>query len=441
MRAPSYFLILLFLLATAACAQLPDVDGDVLRARAEAGGGQDTLAVMREEGEKIAGIRFVDGNKVTLLLDGAATYPTMLAAIRKAKKRIDMESFMFDDSEGKRFAAVLIAKRRAGVEVNLIYDAIGSDDTSEALFNKMRASGIRLVEYNPVDPGSIIDSSFNHRDHRKLLIVDGAVAFTGGVNISALYRLKLKIKKAVGADGDEGEDAALDPEKTPWRDTHVMIAGPVVAEFEKFYAETWRAQHGHPVPAPPPTPQTRRGDLWVQAIDGTPDLGRYTIYRSLIAAIAVARQSVHLTTAFFVPTPDLTDALEDAARRGVDVTLILPSQSSSDLSLHAGHGAYEDLMEAGVKIFERQNVILHAKTAVIDGVWSTIGSSNLDWRSVLFNNECDAVILGGKFGGQMETMFRNDLAQSKRIDPEAWADRPLLEKLQEWKAETVEYFL
>ncbi len=429
--------ILIFLFLPAACAQLPAVDPDIAAAR-QAALSQPPLEVLRQQGEHIAGIPFVGGNKVTLLQDGAATYPAMLAAIHSARKRIDMESFLFDEKEGRLFAEALLQKRKSGVQVNLIYDGIGSDDTSSALFDRLRAHGVHIMEYNPVDLGSIADSSFNHRDHRKLLIIDGETAFTGGVNISMLYKLKLKVKRLV----DEPEDSSeLDPEKTPWRDTHVKIEGPVVAEFEKIYTQTWREQKSDYVPLPPPTLAAPRGNLWVQAIDGTPDLDRFPIYKSLLVAIALAQHSVHLTAAFFVPTDDLLDALEDAARRGVDVTLILPGQSDSELSLHAGHAAYEDLLEAGVKIYERQGVILHAKTAVIDGIWSTVGSSNLDWRSVLFNNECNAVILGSGFGDQMEKMFQADLALSRRIEPEEWSNRPWIERLHEWKAETVEYFL
>lgn len=420
------------------CAQLPSVDYDILRAKdGESQTGH--LQLMRQQSETISGTPFVDGNKVTLLQDGAATYPAMLAAIASATKRIDMESFIFDEKEGNLFAKALLKRRAAGVEVNLIYDGIGSDDTPPDLFTHLRAKGIHVVEYNPVDPESIIDSSFNHRDHRKLLIVDGRVAFTGGLNVSQLYRTKLNIKHKLNMHDDD--EVQPDPEHTPWRDTHVKIEGPVVAQFENFFMKTWEEQKGEPALKPPPLNLQKRGNLMVEALDGTPDADRFTIYRTLLVNMALARQSIHLTTAFFVPTPDMLDILEDAAQRGVDVTLILPSYGDSELSLAAGHSYYEDLLEAGVHIYERQGAVLHAKTAVIDGIWSTVGSSNLDWRSVLFNNECNAVILGEPFAQQMETMFRADLGQSKEITKEEWSDRPLGQHLDEMKARIVEYFL
>ncbi|HSY27265.1 MAG TPA: phospholipase D-like domain-containing protein, partial [Burkholderiaceae bacterium] len=167
----------------------------------------------------------------------------------------------------------------------------------------------------------------------------------------------------------------------------------------------------------------------------------FKIYQSVMLAITLAQKSIHMTTGFFIPPPDMIRALKNAARRGVDVALLLPSQTDSQLSIDAGHSYYEDLMESGVKIYEVQGLILHAKTAVIDGVWSTVGSSNLDWRSALHNDECNAVILGPAFGNQMEAMFTHDLTYAKRVDPASWDDRPFIDKVHEWKARLVEYFL
>ena len=313
-----------FLLAMlSGCAELPSANYDALRAQ-DTGDARGHLDFLRQTGEQISGTPFIGGNKVTLLSDGAAVYPAMLASIRTARHRIDMESFILDEQEGGRFADALLKRSSKGVDVNLIYNSIGSDDTPPELFDRLRAGGVHLIEYNPVDPTSIINSSFNHRDHRKLLIVDGKVAFTGGVNISEVYRLKLKRKRFHLAPSDD-----LDPDHTPWRDTQVKIEGPIVAEFERLFMQTWRTKQDDDdtIPDPPPTPATAKGDLLVQAIDGTPDLSRFAIYRSLLASIALAHQSIHITAAFFVPTPDLVHALRNAAERGVEVILILPSGS------------------------------------------------------------------------------------------------------------------
>ena len=430
-------IVLIFLasLMISGCAEPPSLDYDILRAT-DTENPRSHIDLLRQQGERIAGTDFISGNKVVLLRDGKQAYPAMLAAIRSAKHRIDMESFTFDGKEGEDFARALLKRHAAGAQVNLIYDAIGSSDMPSDLFDHMRAMGIHLLQYNPIDVPSVMDSSFNHRDHRKLLMIDGKVAFTGGVNISEVYRMKSRLKRFFDVRSQD-----IDIEHMPWRDTQVRIEGPVVAEFEHLFMQTWHDNGGDGIRSAPPTPTTPKGDLFVQAIDGAPDRDRFTIYRSLLVSIALAQKSIHLTAAYFVPTPDLVDALENAAQRGVDVVLILPSRSDSDLALKAGHSFYEDLMESGVQIYERQDVVLHAKTAVIDSLWSTVGSSNLDWRSVLFNNECNAVILGKNFGQRMEAMFRDDLAQSKRIDPGEWGERPLWERLDEWKASLVEYFL
>jgi cardiolipin synthase A/B len=427
--------VFLSVLLLASCAQVPSVRGDVERAVSEQNNQKDFAALMRDQGERITDRWFVDGNKIELLRDGAAAYPAMFAAIRHAHKRIDMESYGFDDEEGKKFADALIKRRRAGVKVNLIYDAWGSSDTSGELFDRLRRARVNVLEYNPIDPLNIVDTEINHRDHRKLLLIDGKTVFVGGVNISEAYKLKLKLKNYFG-DSDD-----VDIDKLPWRDTQVRIEGPVVGEFESLFLQTWKDEKGDALPLPPPAPAAFLSGVSIQAIDGAPDSDRYTIYRSLIVAISLAHKSVHLTTAFFVPTPELVDALENAARRGVDVALIVPAQSTSDFALKAGRAYYQELMDAGVRIYERENAVLHAKTAVIDGVWSTVGSSNLDWRSVVFNNECNAVILGDGFGQQMETMFKDDIAQSKHIDPETWSDRSFWESLDEWKARIFEPLL
>ncbi len=282
-----------------------------------------------------------------------------------------------------------------------------------------------MLEFNPLtsSPGDI-----NKRDHRKLLCIDGRLAITGGVNISAVYQ------NAPAPRDARAEDQA-------WRDTDVRIEGPVVAQFEHYFMETWRQQHGAAIGEPPPTPARLVGSTEVQAIDGAPDNGQPLIYRTLLAAIALSQKSIHLTTGFFVPTPDLAEALMAAARRGVDVQLVVPGRSDSETSVAAGRSKYGDLLEAGVKIHERQARILHAKTAVIDGAWSAIGSSNLDWRSTVWNNEIDAIILGPEFGAQMEAMFQADVAASHTIDLAAWRQRGIGERLREMKAKLVETLL
>lgn len=419
--------VVLALLAGCAVEPPPGVSPDLLSAKAGADPAR-SLELMREQGERFAHMSFLAGNRATLLIDGPASFAALKEAIRSARIRIDMESYEFDDAAGGEFADILLAARQRGVEVNLIYDAWGASGTSAALFGRLRQGGVRVLEYNPLHPNDRVPVKVNARDHRKLLCVDGRVAITGGVNISRVY------KNAPGR-------RSADPQDEPWRDTDVRIEGPAVAQFERFFMETWRQQKGPSVAEPPSSPPLAQGSLLVQAIDGAPDNGQPLIYRTLLASIALAQKSVHLTTGFFVPTPDLAHALEAAARRGVDVQVIVPGRSTSDAAVTAGRSNYGDLLEAGVKLHEYQGRVLHAKTAVIDGAWSAVGSSNLDWRSTVWNNEIDAIILGPDFGGQMEAVFQADVTASKTIDLAAWRRRGLGERVRELRAKLFERLL
>jgi len=388
--------------------------------------------------DAIVGSPLTTGNDVQLLEDGPATYQAMHAAIKAAADHINIETYILDDDEvGQRFAEVLISKQQEGVQVNLIRDSVGTLNTPAAFFQRLIDSGIEVLEFNPVNPlVSRKEWTLNQRDHRKLLIVDGSTAFLGGINISSVYsggsfrtgsRSKLKA----------GQQAGL-----AWRDTDLQLRGPVVAEFQKLFISSWESQKGKPLAEknyfPPPQ---NAGRQVVRAIGSSPDEPYSLIYATLLSAIHSAETSVHLTNAYFVPDPQLLNALEEAARRNVSVTLILPSKTDSWLVFHAGRNYYERLLRAGVKIFERRGVILHSKTALIDGVWATVGSTNLDWRSFLHNYELNAVVLGSEFGKQVQAMFAKDLASSDEITLDNWHNRAPSLRLQEWFAQIWEYWL
>ena len=423
-----FYVVAAALLTGCAVEPPPGVSPDLLSAKVGADPAR-SLELMREQGERFARRPFLAGNQATLLINGPASFAALAEAIRSARTRIDMESYEFDDTAGGEFADLLLAARQRGVEVHLIYGAWGANGTSAALFERLRQGGVRVLEYNPLHPNGRVPVAVNARDHRKLLCVDGKVAITGGVNISRVYQ------------NAPGGPQPADPRDAAWRDTDVRIEGPVVAQFEHFFMETWRGQKGPGLAEPPPPPPPVQGGLTVQAIDGAPDNGQPLIYRTLLASMALAQKSVHLTTGFFVPTPALAHALQAAARRGVDVQVIVPGRSTSDAAVAAGRSKYGDLLEAGVKLHEFQGRGLHAKTAVIDGAWSAVGSSNLDWRSTVWNNEIDAIILGPGFGGQMEAVFQADVAASKTIDLAAWRRRGLGERMREVKAKLVEKLL
>ena len=384
--------------------------------------------------EAIVGSPLTTGNAVQLLLDGPATYRAMFAAIVAAKDHINLETYILDDDEvGQRFAQALIAKQQQGVKINIIRDSVGTLGTPAAFFKTLSDSGIKVLEFNPINPLLARTAwTLNQRDHRKLLIVDGSVAFLGGINISSVYS---------GGSFSQRSRKSADT-SLAWRDTHLQLQGPVVAELQKLFLASWEKQQGPPLAAsnffPPPKSPGREV---VRAIGSSPTDPFSLIYATLLSAIGSAETSAYLTNAYFVPDPQLLATLEAAAGRGVDVKLILPSQTDSWLVFHAGRGHYERLLRRGVKIYERRGVILHSKTALIDGVWATVGSTNLDWRSFLHNEELNAVILGTGFGNQVKAMFDKDLAGSDQVTLERWRQRPLDMRIKELFGRVWEYWL
>jgi len=383
--------------------------------------------------EAVVGTPLVVGNKVVLLQDGPATYRAMFDAIAAAKHHVHMETYIIEDDEvGRKFAAVLLARQAQGVQVRLVYDSVGSSHVPREFFQRLADGGVSVLEFNPVNPlAARKDWEVNQRDHRKLLVVDGRVAFVGGINISSVY-----------SGGSFSPASKHRPDGPQWRDTHLMVEGPVVADFQRLFLATWEKQEGDRLPPREdfPPPLARGGDL-VRAIGSSPDEAFSLIYATLLSAIGAAETSVHLTNAYFVPDPQLLAALMAAAARGVDVHLILPGHTDSWLVFHAGRSYYAQLLAAGVKIHERDGALLHAKTAVIDGVWSTIGSTNLDWRSFLYNDEVNAVVIGPEFGARMDAVFDGDVAASTLVTSESWARRPLADHAREFAARLWAYGL
>ncbi len=381
------------------------------------------------------------GNRVVLLENGPATYAAMFSAIDAARDSINMETYILEgDAIGQKFADALIAKQAQGVQVNLIHDAVGTLGTPTAFFKRLTDAGIRVVVFNPVNPlKAKAGWEVNQRDHRKLLIVDGRVAIMGGINISSVYS-----GGSSGSFGSSGGTRSNDGDKKrlPWRDSDLQIEGAAVAQLQKLFFATWEAQKA-PAPAPReyyPAPE-RVGREVVRAIGSTPEEPFSQIYVALITALNGAESEILLTNAYFVPDPQLMQALIRAVARGVDVKLIVPSTTDSSLVFHAGRSHYEPLLRGGVKLYERKSALLHAKTALIDGVWSTVGSTNLDWRSFLHNQEVTAVILGTEFGAKMRAAFDRDLAESDPITLEAWEHRPLATRAKEMFARLWEYWL
>ena len=359
------------------------------------------------------------GNQVAILRDGAQTFPAMFAAIHGVKHYLYLEYYIFEDvsCNGEQLGDLLIAKAQEGVRIRLIYDGIGSITTPEDFFTRLQTAGIQVVQFNPPNPLHAAGHfSLNDRDHRKMLIADGTVVIVGGVNLSSTYQ---------SAPGSRSSQDV-------WHDTDLEISGPVVIELERLFQEHWREQGGPEFgPEEDVSLPGADGTEVVRIIGSTPRRLKSRYYVTVLSAIRNAEKNIWMTAAYFAPTHREKEDLIHAARRGVDVRLLLPSHSDSSPALHVQHSHYEALLRSGVKIYERNDGILHSKTMVVDGVWSITGSSNFDYRSVLFNDEVDAVVLGQDTGGQLSALFLDDLQNATPVDLQAWRKRSPLTKMRE----------
>ncbi|UVW30127.1 cardiolipin synthase [Massilia sp. H6] len=391
------------------------------------------LAVLEEQA---TGVPLIPGNKVTLLFDGPATMRDMMNAARAATTSINLETYIFDqDPVGLEFADVLIAKRREGVVVNIMADGVGTLATPKEFFERLRAAGVNVLIFNPVDPTKRPGKwQLNNRDHRKIMIVDGKIGFTGGINISETYANSSLFRSKKRA-------STADHSKIGWRDTHIRIEGPAVATLQWAFIDNWVRQDAGDLPRVDYFPRLApAGDKVMRVLATSPDRDS-EIYKSLMIAMNESSKSIHITSAYFVPDQQIVDSLIAAAKRGVDVKLVLPGVSDHQLIKYAGHAFYEQLLAGGVKIFQLQVAVLHAKTAVIDGIWSTIGSANIDRRSFIHNYELNVVVLDPAFAREMESAFNEDLRHSRQVTLEQWRQRPWKDRLKELAGRLAEYWI
>ncbi|MBI2255284.1 MAG: cardiolipin synthase B [Proteobacteria bacterium] len=387
--------------------------------------------------EAVTGSPLTADNKVTVLHDGPETFRAIASTIKGAKRSLNLEYYAIEDVrldvEGPHLRQLLIEKVRQGVAVNILYDGYGSSGTPPDFFATLEKAGVKLLAYHPLGPNPVDTLEINDRDHRKILVADGRVGIVGGVNLSKSYE-----SKSPGSDRDEpivkkAPMAPADPlANAEWRDTAIRIEGPAVLELQSLFRDHWRREKGPKIDETGFFPETSsKGHDVVRIIGSSPDdeIPRY--YVTLISALRNAESRAWISAAYFVPTPEQEEALMAATARGVDVRLLLAGDSDSPPAIEAARARYADLLGAGIRIFETHGIVLHAKSATIDGVWSAVGSSNFDHRSVLYNDEVDAIVLGAKTARELETIFTEGMRIATEIDPATWEDtRGLPERMK-----------
>lgn len=382
--------------------------------------------------ETVAGSPLTTDNAAEVLRDGDQTFAAIGKAISEARETLNLEYYTIEDvtlktpdGNERSLADMLVAKLEQGVAVNIIYDGYGSIDTPAAFFDRLGKAGAKLLEFHPIDPNPANVVNGNDRDHRKILLADGRIAVIGGVNLSKSYE-----SKSPGSDHKEEDKTTGLP--TVWRDTSIRIEGPAASEIQKLFFMHWKEEGGAAIDETAYFPKLQaKGNHVIRIVGSTPkeEISRY--YVTLISAMRSAESRLWISNAYFVPTPEEVEVLVAAAKRGVDVRLLLPQKSDAQDAVEAARSHYSDLLEAGVKIYEMENVVLHSKTVVIDGVWSAIGSSNFDHRSVLFNDEIDAVVIGKKTAQDLEEIFQEGQQSAMAIDRETWEDeRPFIERMR-----------
>ena len=375
-------------------------------------------------------------NAVQLLIDGPRTYQAMFAAIEGAREYVLVESFIFEEAvEGDRKLSVLLANaQQRGVPVYVIYDAIGSLTTRQEFLEGLGKAGITLCVFNPLNPLDQRFAGLNRRDHRKIVVVDGREAFAGGINFSHAYRITSRQAKSRGFSHEQSVDQG-------WRDTHVGVRGPAAQHLEALFRENWKSAECQGELKPAAGKPDKAGNTVVQIIASTPDDERNIIYATLLSVLAYAQKTVDVTMAYFVPDDTLENALKDAAKRGVTVRMILPAYSDFSGVFHAGRAHYQGLLDAGVKLYELESAFLHSKSIVVDGVWSSIGSTNFDWRSFVHNNEISVCVIDESFARTMLSAFDKDLTESREITAKAWKKRGLRQRMKEWFWLPLQYWL
>ena len=365
----------------------------------------------------------VAGNRVTALINGDQAFPAMLDAIRSARRSITLETYIFaSGAVGSSFAEALAERARAGVATHVLVDWVGSKELDGTLLKRMREAGIQVVHYNPLRWYNL--DRFNNRTHRKLLVVDGRVGFTGGLGISDLY------------SGD-----AQDPDR--WRDAQFQVEGPVVAQMQAAFLDNWMETGGTLLDGEayfPPLDSV--GTQAAQTVESSPGGGTENLRLMYLLAIASAHRSILIANAYFVPNTLAVSMLVEARRRGVNVEIIVPGPVlDAKMVRQASRAKWGPLLEAGVNIYEYQPTMYHTKVMLVDDYWVSVGSTNFDNRSFRLNDEANLNVMDEEFAKAQAKVFAEDRARSRKVTLDEWRRRSLRERLGELVARMLRHQL
>ncbi|MEO8630892.1 MAG: cardiolipin synthase [Betaproteobacteria bacterium] len=361
----------------------------------------------------LLGPPIVGGNQVKALLNGDEIFPSMLRAIRSARRSITFETYIYWSGEiGKEFADALSERARAGVKVHVLLDWVGSSKMDDQYLEELQRAGVQVRRYHA--PHWYNLTRLNNRTHRKILVVDGAVGFTGGVGIADLW-----------------SGHAEDPDH--WRDTHFRAEGPVVAQMQAVFMDNWIKASGEVLHGDAYLPEVRPGgEVRAQMFSSSPTGGGESMHLMYLLAITAASRSIHLSSAYFVPDELTLRTLVAALKRGVKIHVITPGEhTDADTVRSASRARWGELLEAGAEMYEYRPTMYHCKVLIVDGLMVSVGSTNFDNRSFSLNDEANLNIYDAAFAREQIVTFERDMAQSRRYTLEEWQNRPLTEKVWE----------
>lgn len=361
----------------------------------------------------LLGPPLVDGNRVQALYNGDQIFPPMLAAIRAARHSIDFETYIYWSGKiGKEFADALDERARAGVKVHVLIDWVGSAKMQDSLIKSMEDAGVQLRKYHPLRWYNL--GRLNHRTHRKLLVVDGRVGFTGGVGIADNW---------LGHAQDEDH----------WRDSHFKIEGPAVAHMQAAFMDNWMKTTGEVLHGDDYFPALEKvGDERAQVFKSSPAEGAESMRLMYLMSVAASRKHIYIANAYFVPDDLALMMLTRALKRGVKISILMPGkETDAEPVRRASRARWGPLLEAGAKMYEYQPTMYHCKVMIVDGLWTSVGSTNFDTRSFRLNDEANLNVYDAAFAEEQIQTFEADLKHARQITYAEWKDRPWTEKLLE----------